>query len=425
MDRKGRISGCLLTILTGITGCVESDDLICREDGKVSITIQCPSFRTKAELPQEDKINDINLIIFEDGRAETVYWDDDLDTDDEIKFETSFVKGRRYSIFAMANTGRKLEARDIEDIGSLSIEVGDEGFGSSGLPMSAYLEDVPESEWGEISMELIRMVAKVSVCMDRSRLSEDVEMTVKSVRIGNYPKYALAVGPSHVISSHDRYEDGHIMTSAQCNRLNTSGYGSVSEEVSLYMLENMHGSFPYEIEDDEEKVLEEDDPLYGLASYMEIEIYYSSKDKVSYDRNLIYRFYLGEGRHDLNIERNCHYHIRITPEDDGLSGGGWRVDKSGIGPSVPFFRMMPGDFAEGHVGDTLRIWCECYPRTSPFDPGYEELDFDKGRGIYDYKVDDDLHGVTLYLKKPGTGIIYMTAGEPINREGMVIVAVYP
>ena len=425
MDRKGRISGCLLTILTGITGCVESDELICREDGKVSITIQCPSFRTKAELPQEDKINDINLIIFEDGRAETVYWDVDLDTEDEIRFETSFVKGRRYSIFAMANTGRKLEARDIEDIGSLSIEVGDEGFGSSGLPMSAYLEDVPESEWGEISMELIRMVAKVSVCMDRSRLSEDVEMTVKSVRIGNYPKYALAVGPSHVISSHDRYEDGHIMTSAQCNRLNTSGYGSVSEDVSLYMLENMQGRFPYDIEDDEEKVLEEDDPLYGLASYMEIEIYYSSKDKVSYDRNLIYRFYLGEGRHDLDIERNCHYHIRITPEDDGLSGGGWRVDKSGIGPSVPFFRMMPGDFAEGHVGDTLRIWCECYPRTSPFDPGYEELDFDKDRGIYDYKVDDDLHGVTLYLKKPGTGIIYMTAGEPINREGMVIVAVYP
>ena len=425
MDRKGRISGYLLILLTSITGCVESDDLICREDRKVSITIQCPSFRTKAEIPQEDKIKDINLIIFEDGRAETVYWDDDLDTDDEIRFETSFVKGRKYSIFAMANTGRKLEARDIEDIGSLSIEVGDEGFGSSGLPMSAYLEDVPESEWGEISMELIRMVAKVSVCMDRSRLSEDVEMTVKSVRIGNYPKYALAVGPSHVISSHDRYEDGHIMTSAQCNRLNTSGYGSVSEDVSLYMLENMQGRFPYDIEDDEEKVLEEDDPLYGLASYMEIEIYYSSKDKVSYDRNLIYRFYLGEGRHDLDIERNCHYHIRITPEDDGLSGGGWRVDKSGIGPSVPFFRMMPGDFAEGHVGDTLRIWCECYPRTSPFDPGYEELDFDKDRGIYDYKVDDDLHGVTLYLKKPGTGIIYMTAGEPINREGMVIVAVYP
>ena len=425
MDRKKRISGCLLALLTCITGCVESDELTCGEERKVSISIQRPSFRTKAEIPQEDRIKDINLIIFENGKAETVFWEDNPDTEDEIRFETSFVKGRRYSIFAMANTGNRLLINDIEEISMITTETKEDGFTGSGIPMSAYIEDIPESSWGEISMELVRMAAKISICMDRSRLSEDVEMTVKSVRIGNYPKYALALGPSKVISSHDRFEKGHILTPGQCSPLNISGQGGISEEVSLYMLENMHGSFPYEIEDDEEKILDEDDPLYGLASYLEIEIFYSSKEQISYDSNLIYRFYLGEGRHDLNIERNCHYHIRITPEDDGLSGGGWRVDKSGIGPSVPFFRIMPGDFVEGHVGDTLRIWCECYPRSSPFDPGYEELDFDKGRGIYDYKVDDDLHGVTLYLKKPGTGIVYMTAGEPINREGMVIVTVYP
>ncbi len=425
MDRKRRISGCLLAFLTGITGCVESGDLICEDERKVCISIQCPSFRTKAEIPQEDRIKDINLIIFENGTAETVFWDDNPDAEDEIRFETSFVKGRKYSIFAIANMGKKLIIDNIDEVSRVSIETEEDGFGSTGIPMSAYIEDIHESGWGEISMELVRMAAKVSICMDRSRLSEDVEMTVKSVRIGNYPKYASALGPSKVNSPYDKHETGHILSPVQCSLLNISGHGGISKEVSLYMLENMHGSFPYEIEDDEEKILEEGDPLYGLASYLEVEIYYSSKEQISYDSNLIYRFYLGEGRHDLNIERNCHYHIRITPEDDGLSGGGWRVDKSGIGPSVPFFRMMPGDFVEGHVGDTLRIWCECYPRTSPFDPGYEELDFDKDRGIYDYKVDDDLHGVTLYLKKPGTGIVYMTAGEPIDREGMVIVAVYP
>lgn len=86
---------------------------------------------------------------------------------------------------------------------------------------------------------------------------------------------------------------------------------------------------------------------------------------------------------------------------------------------------MPGDLVEGHVGDTVRVWCECYPRTAPFDPGYEELAYDKSRGIYDYKVDDDGHGVTLYLKKPGAGIVYMSAGEPINRSGMVLINVLP
>ena len=168
MDRKRRIPGYLLAILTCITGCVKSEDLIYEEERKVSISIQCPSFRTKAEIPLEEKINDINLIIFEDGTAETIYWDENPDTEDEIKFETSFIKGRSYSIFAMANIGKKLEIREIKEIDDLSAEVGDEGFGMSGLPMSAYLEDIPESKWGEISMELVRMVAKVSICMDRS-----------------------------------------------------------------------------------------------------------------------------------------------------------------------------------------------------------------------------------------------------------------
>jgi len=261
--------------------------------------------------------------------------------------------------------------------------------------------------------------------MDRSRLSKDVEMTVRSVRIGNFPKYAYAVGPSKVSSVHERYDRGFLLTTQQCESLNSTGPGGISGEVSLFMLENMQGDFPYDISDDEEKILDPEDPLYDRASYLEIEIDYKSSELISYDSSLIYRFYLGGSRHDLDMERNCHYHILVSPEDDGLSGGGWRVDKSGIGPSVPLFRLQPGEIVEGHVGDTVRVWCECYPRTSPFDPGYEELNFDKERGIYDYTVDEDRHGVTLYLKKPGTGIVYMSAGEPINQEGMVIVVVKP
>ena len=191
------------------------------------------------------------------------------------------------------------------------------------------------------------------------------------------------------------------------------------------MLENMQGTFPGRISEDEEKVFDEDDPLYDLCSYLELEMDYRSADMISYDSPLLYRFYLGDGLRSLDVERNCHYHITVIPEDDGLSGGGWRVDKSGIGPSTPLFKMHPENYVEGHVGDTLRIWCECYPKTAPFDPGYEELNYDKSRGIYDYAVDDDGHGVTLYLKKAGTGIVYMSAGAPINQSGMVIVYVNP
>ena len=424
MGGKGRIHGIILTCLA-MAGCMEEESL--QEGAAINVTVSavCPGFRTRAVIPEEDRINDMNIIILEDGKAETLFWQDDMSESDAAVFETSLVKGRKYSIFAAANLGKRLEIGTQEEIGTIAAEVSEEGFLNASIPMSVFEEDVTIDDDGRIILELVRMAAKVSIRMDRSRLSNDVEMTVKSVRIGNFPKYAYAVGPSKVSSVHDRYDRGFLLTTQQCESLNSTGPGGISGEVSLFMLENMQGDFPHDISDDEEKILDPKDSLYDRASYLEIEIDYKSSELISYDSSLIYRFYLGGSRHDLDMERNCHYHILVSPEDDGLSGGGWRVDKSGIGPSVPLFRLLPGEIVEGHVGDTVRVWCECYPRTSPFDPGYEELDFDKERGIYDYKVDDDRHGVTLYLKKPGTGIVYMSAGEPINQEGMVIVVVKP
>jgi hypothetical protein len=191
------------------------------------------------------------------------------------------------------------------------------------------------------------------------------------------------------------------------------------------MLENMQGDIYPEISTDSEKVFGPEDLRSAICSYIELELEYMSLTHYSATKNLIYRFYLGDGIRSLDIERNCHYRFTVTPEDNGLSGNGWRVDKSGIGPSTPVFVLHPGNYVKGHVGDSLHIWCECYPRTSPFDIGKEELDFDKDRGIYDYSIDEDGHGVTLYLRKPGTGIIYMSAGEPISRSGMVLVCVDP
>ena len=393
--------------------------------GYTTLSMTCGSQKTKASIPDEDIINDINLLLFENGKAESFIWKEGLGADSRTDMDISYIKGRRYSLLILANMGRKIEVHDTSEIKELITELPDtEGF-REGIPMNAYIEDIVFDGQRKMEVTLERLAAKISIRMDRSRLSSDVKMTVKEVRIGNYPRYAKVMEPSRVSTVHDRFESGFHLTEEQCLTLNETGMGGISGEVSVYMLENMQGSFPYRINEDEEKVLDEDDPLSGLCSYLELEIDYSSPDLISYDSPLIYRFYLGDGLRSLDVERNCHYRITVIPEDDGLSGGGWRVDKSGIGPSTPLFRMHPEGYIEGHVGDTLHVWCECYPRTAPFDPGYEELNYDKSRGIYDYSVDEDGHGVRLFLKKAGTGIVYMSAGAPINQTGMVIVYVNP
>jgi hypothetical protein len=51
------------------------------------------------------------------------------------------------------------------------------------------------------------------------------------------------------------------------------------------------------------------------------------------------------------------------------------------------------------------------------------MEDDKAEGIYDYVVDEDGHGATLTLTGPGTGLIYMEAGEPVNDSALFIIEV--
>lgn len=373
------------------------------------IVVRSPGQGTRAILPEENAVNDINLLVFSDGIVEKSIWKDAIQGSESIEFSLPLVKDRNYSIAVLANLGRRLKIKDYSGWEETAVEMsGKEGF-PDGLPMSAFAEGITPEKGGKIAMELSRLTAKLSIRMDRSLLDKDVNLNVRHVRIGNLPKHAYICHESKAGSYHDVYERGFELDAVQCKPLNTTGKGGASDEVSVYMLENMQGGRP--------------DP--NTTSFIEIEMDYLSDELISYDSPLVYRFYIEDEDGSYDIERNCHYHITVTPEDDGLSQNGWKADKSGIGPVIPVFELMPGDLVKGHVGDTVRIWCECYPRTAPFDPGYEELNYDKSIGIYDYRVDDDGHGVTLYLKKPGTGIVYMSAGHPINRSGMVLVNVMP
>lgn len=396
-------------------GCAQIEGSADVSDRRVRIVVGCPGYSTKAVIPDEDRVNDINILIFENGLMEEAIWKDRIYGPEDLEEEISLVKGREYSVCAIANMGRPIKPESMKDLEEMTFELHEKDSYMTGIPMSAYASGLTADHGSVFRLELARMAAKVSIRIDRCRLDEGVTMLVRNVRIGNYPRRVSIFGPSKAQSSDDVFENGFELTEDQCNALNVYGQDRMSGEVSLYMLENMHGNRTRDMEDGQMET----------ASFVEMTIDYRSSELISYDSPLIYRFYLGENADNLDIERNSHYHMTILPENDGLSGDGWRVDKSGIGPSTPIFTMHPGDYVEGHVGDTLRVWCECYPKTSPFDPGMEELEYDRQRGIYDYMIDEDHHGVTLYLRKPGVGIVYMTAGAPINRSGMVLVCVNP
>ena len=421
MERKGRICGLFLTVLLvmGLHSCniKEGDTAV---ETPVSIYLHSPVCRTKSMYTVETY--DVSLIVFnQEGLAERCMYIND--GSDILTFD--LILGKTYSFHAFINFGHHVFADHISEIEELVYHIGDTCGIPSQMPMYGHTGDILISDTKDIHIVMERLYAEIRVAMDRRRLSDDVVMKVTGIRIGNSPDRVKVMGPNRIRTAAECMENGHSLKNDETEPLNMDSPVGTSEEISLYMLENMQGDITdFSITDDSGKVFSENDPRSSTCSYLEIDMEYLSLKHFSHEGPLVYRFYLGDNRSNLDIERNCIYRIIVTPEDDGLAEDSWRVDKTYLqefGPSR--FAYFPESYVQGNVGDTLHLWCELYPPHAPFNIGLEELEYDKALGIYDYLIDDTGHGVRLILKKPGTGIVYMEAGEPINEIAMWIVEV--
>ena len=390
------------------------------ETATCRIEICCDGLKTRTYDPDEELISDVSIMIFDENcMAEECIWVPQF----KEFIEVTLVKGKRYHVRACANFGYQVYADRMDELDEIRYHMAYPDEYREGIPMCADEDGVIISDDSVLQLNFKRLMAKISVRMDRSRLSEDVEMYVRSVRIGNCPKSVKVFGKSSISGRDQCFTSGFSRDDYQTDLLNRSDIEGKSGKVSRYMLENMQGRFPAEITSDEEKTFDKDDPRREQCSYIELEMEYLSA-RYSSTSPLIYRFYLGEERNCLNVERNCHYNITVCPEDDGLSDDGWRIDKSGLEETGEvYFRAYPQSYIRGNIGDKIHIWCEFSPHNTPFDVGVQYMKDDKAEGIYDYELDPDGHGATLTLTGPGQGLIYMEAGEPINDAALFVIEV--
>lgn len=421
MGREKRLSYLILRIHICI--CVATICPSCDTSGgqaDVSIYFSNMVSDVKSSPPDEFKITDISLMIFdESGDAEECIW---LDRG-EMSWGTTLLTDKTYTFCACANFGYQVYADHIEELQEIRFHMAYPDEYSEGIPMAAF-EIIEISDDCSIEIGLKKLMAKISLIMDRNGLDEDVEMNVRSARIGNCPRFVFPFRESRITSGDEAFPTGYLLDDNQTSALNRAAGKGLSEEVSLYMFENLQGYMEYPIESDNDKVFGEYDHRRDICSYIEMEIEYLSDDRISTESGLIYRFYLGEDRNSFDIRRNTHYHITVTPRDDGLSYDGWRVDQSGIeSRHKTEFAAYPSDYIVGNIGDTIHIWCEFSPADAPFDIGISYMEDDKAEGIYDYIIDDDGHGAVLTLTGPGRGLIYMEAGEPVNDAALFIIEV--
>lgn len=377
-----------------LSGCI-------KEDKRLDPQFQRCRFKTggmttRSSSPDESIINDLNIFIFtsENTLERRIYATGEsfIKEEGECCLDIRLLKGKEYNIFVCANLGYKVEISDYEELKSFRYHLAYPKDYHLGICMTGKALNVNVEPDSILDIELTRTMAKVSVTIDKSRLDKGIEWTISELRLSNCPKSVLLFGDSRADAV---FANGYTV---EAEELHTANGSNSCPYIDLYTFESIGNGHS------EEKM-----------QYIEMKVDYISEE-YSTGKNgpLTYRFKISD-----DIIRNVNYRFRVIPEGDGMGEPGWDFEPA------PYLKVSPGNLIAARVGDRVKIRCECYPSQTPFDIGLEELEHDRKEGIYEYYLDSDGMGVTLHCLKPGSGILYFTAGPPVNQEEMVLLVINP
>lgn len=388
---------------------------------------------TRTTDPDEERITDLNIFIFdENGSLERHVFlgrNSLPSTKNGIEYRFTWLRGKKCQVYACSNFGFDIAGiSSTEDLKEYRYHLSYPDEYSRGVPMCGKSDiTVIDNNNSIINVKMERLMAKISLSIDRRKLNKNISFNVRSVRIGGCPKSAALFSPSAAEGSNDVFSNGYMKSYSDADDLNIDEKTGISREVNVYMLENRQGNLLPDAKTEKDKILDSSDALSEVCSYIELKAEYKSDSLFTGpEEYLIYRFYLGDAPSNFDVVRNCHYHITVVPSGSGIEEDSWRIDKSNLyryGKTA--ITVHPAKYLEGKVGEDLHIWAEVNPEGARMEFGKEELEYDKSRGIYDYTMDQDNHGVTLHLKSPGSGIVYIEAGAPADAAEMVAITVNP
>ena len=373
-----------------------------------------PSAASRATDPDEDLITDVNLLIFNhkgilEDKAYLVRKDLTPEADG-VSFKRKLLKDVPYDVYVCANLGYALPVSSREELERYRYYLTYPDEYTRGVPMTARAEGVVAWDGEPVVFALERMMAKVSLRLDRTALSPDVRMLVRRVTVGGCPRSALLFSPSRAETAEEVFAAGFTKIYPECDDLNKEVTLGLSRECAVYLLENRQGDRLRE----------------PVCSYIELEMEYFSDIYYSgAGQYLVYRFYIGARPGNYDLFRNCHYHITVRPEGDGLHGDSWSVDLEhlGVQEHAKVFDLHPAQYNECRSGEDFHFRCDVFPPWTKVEFDREWLEGESH--LYSYTYDEDGLGITLHTKKGGTAMFYISAGPPVNRDTLALLVIDP
>lgn len=350
-------------VLSLAQGCSmnEQTDMTEGRSGVIEINLYVQEHSVSKAVPQvsEAMVHDINLFMYdESGDLECFLYSGNpgsiltLEADPDL----------RHYLYAVANVGdiTAVEATKSRQ-GLLSMiwsaDSPEDIAGRQGeLPMagSAILEQNPESL--SVSLPLRRLLAKFRVIVDTSDLDPDVSMfDITQVRLRNMNRNVGFFSPGKALSADDVFGTG----------LTEEGFGLAgiyTEGVDFYIPENIQGDLLSGNTDERAHI--PPDPYGDLCTYVEFTVRYRSSTR--YNNNLIYRYYLHDGKNmdNFDLMRNTMYTCRTAFTGSGINEDTWRIDVSGMRDLVTSVSVSPETVTFMYEDETAQFTAEVLPVTA-------------------------------------------------------------
>lgn len=290
---------------------------------RVEVVFDTGTLGSKSSDPKdEDAVNDVNLFVFNSlsGMMEShIYLDKKTYLGKPVSM--NLLTNIEYEVAACLNFGYKLpDINTIAELPSFKYYMVYPDDYSVGVPMSAFHSGFVAGQGDSpLILQAERLLAKITLSVDRSDLNKDVKMTVLEAEIGGCPRYVTPFSDSKPDGRNDVFQKGFFKKGINVDNLNTSsGEDGKSKEVNLFMFESIGGDLP-----------EMDNPtLAAVYPYIQLRMSYLGPDaEASSGKWVNYRFCIGEEEGSANIKRNTRYHFTVCPHGTGLDGApSWKVE---------------------------------------------------------------------------------------------------
>ena len=304
-----------------------------------------PHTKGEPEELGETDICDINIFLYNaHGMLSHSYYSDNLP--DNITM--SINNNSDFSIYAIANCGDLTDSKSVineQSICSLQAHFDSPSSLSNfkkGIPMSAKIPLHQYQDGDVVQLELSRLLSKFRVKVDKTNLDPSVKtFDITQVRLRNINKAVDYFQDSKATSAESIIPIGESRKGSDILPIYTSG-------LDFYIPENMQGDLLPENTDQRSHI--PPDEYKDLCTYIEFTVKYLS-DKM-YDEDLIYRYYLHDGRllDNFDILRNTMYTCTTTFTGEGINEDSWRIDTSSLKKLVTSIKILPDNLTFTELG---------------------------------------------------------------------------